>query len=264
MLNNDVRREKILQTLEVQDTVHVNRLAQRFGVSAVTIRSDLKALATAGLVQRQHGGARPARSAPPEVPIDERRGQYRERKHSIAALAMTLVRPGDKLILDAGSTTQQLARKLARAALQPLGATPLSVFTNSLPIAGELATVPGIELILSGGTLRKASQSLQGPQAEAGLDDYFFDKLFLGADGCDPDFGLSTHEEAEARLNARMIAQARQVIVLADGSKFGRTCLHRICGLARIDTVISDASIAPAMRDALSQRGVQVLVAQEH
>jgi DeoR/GlpR family transcriptional regulator of sugar metabolism len=87
---------------------------------------------------------------------------------------MKLVQPGDKLILDAGSTTLQLARRLARSTF------PLSVFTNSLPIANELGAVEGIDLLLSGGTLRKASQSLQGPQAEARLEGYVFDKLFLG------------------------------------------------------------------------------------
>lgn len=257
MLNCDVRREQILQTLEMQDKVRVNRLAQRFGVSTVTIRGDLKALAATGLIRRQHGGASTTRSAPQELPLEEKRGQHRERKHAIAARAMQLVRSGDKLILDAGSTTLQLARRLAHAAM------PLSVFTNSLPIANELGAAQQVELILSGGTLRKASQSLQGPQAEASLDGYVFDKVFLGADGCDPEFGLSTHDEAEARLNARMAAQARQVIVLADGSKFGRICLHSICAVARINTVVSDASLPPPMRAALAQRGVQVFIAEE-
>jgi len=265
VLNSGVRREQILQALEMQDKVRVNRLAQRFGVSTVTIRGDLRLLAEAGLVQRQHGGACTARRAPPELPLEEKRAQHRERKHSIASRALTLVQPGDKLILDAGSTTLQLARKLARAVAQPDAAVmaPLSIFTNSLPIANELGSVQDIELLLSGGTLRKASQSLQGPQAEAGLDGYVFDKLFLGVDGCDPEFGLSTHDEAEARLNARMTAQARQVIVLTDGSKFGRICLHRICDLERVDIVVSDASMPPAMRTALTQRGVQVLIAEE-
>lgn len=269
MLTHGYRREQILQTLEVQDKVRVNRLAQRFGVSSVTIRSDLAALAAAGLVRREHGGALTTRRAPPELPLDEKRGQHRDRKHSIAARALALVQPGDKLILDAGSTTLQLARKLARAAGAATGPVAarrpmaLSVFTNSLPIANELSGTREIELLLSGGTLRQASQSLQGPQAEASLDGYVFDKLFMGADGCDLAFGLSTHDEADARLNARMAAQARRVIVLADGSKFGRICLHSVCALSRIDTVVSDASMAPGMRAALAERGVQVLIAEE-
>jgi DeoR/GlpR family transcriptional regulator of sugar metabolism len=255
MLTHDGRREQILSTLAVQDRVRVDRLAQRFGVSVVTIRNDLNALAAAGLVQRQHGGACASRVVQAEMPLSEKLGLHRQRKHSIAAHAATLVQPDDKLILDAGSTTLQLARRLAKQA------NSHTVFTNSLPIANELCAVTGIELILSGGMLRQASQSFQGPQAEAGLEGYVFDKLFLGADGCDPEFGLSTHDEAEARLNARMCNHARRVIVLADGSKFGRICLHRICGLTRIDTVVSDPSLPPAMQDALTQRGIRVLIA---
>jgi DeoR/GlpR family transcriptional regulator of sugar metabolism len=261
MLDTDDRREQILQALDAQDKVRVNPLAQRFGVSAATIRGDLRVLAQAGLVQRQHGGASTSRRAPPELPLDAKCDQHRDRKHSIAARAMQLVQPGDKLILDAGSTTLQLARKLARAATQPDAPVPLHVFTNSLPIANELGAVHGIDLLLSGGKLRKASQSLQGPQAEAGLDGYVFDKLFLGVDGCDPEFGISTHDEAEARLNTRMAAQARQVIVVADGSKFGRICLHRICDLSRVHIVVSDTSMPLEMRAALSQQGIQVLIA---
>jgi DeoR/GlpR family transcriptional regulator of sugar metabolism len=259
MLSHESRREQILQALQLQEKVHVTRLAQRFGVSAVTIRTDLKALASAGLVQRQHGGACATQRAPKEAPLAEKRTLHRHRKQDIAACASTLVAPGDKLILDAGSTTLQLARRLAR----PAAALPLTVFTNSLPIANALAAIDDVELLMSGGTLRKASQSLLGPQAEASLEDYVFDKLFLGADGCDPEFGLSTHDETDARLNARMVAHARQVILLADASKFGRICLYRICSLARVDTVISDASLDPDMRAALSQRGVRILIAGE-
>ncbi|TFW18132.1 DeoR/GlpR family DNA-binding transcription regulator [Duganella callida] len=257
MLNAEGRREQILHTLQLQDKVHVSRLARRFGVSAVTIRGDLRTLADAGLLQRHHGGARPSAEMPAEAPLAARHAVHRERKHDIAAIAVTLIQPGDKLILDAGSTTLQLARRLAAS-----GLAPLSVYTNSLPIAGELAAVAELELILAGGTLRQASQSLQGAHAEASLGSYIFDKLFLGADGIDAAFGLSTHDEAEARLNARMCAQARQVIVLADGSKFGRTCLHRICGLERIATIISDASLPAPMRSALSERGIPLLIAE--
>jgi len=234
----------------------VQRLAQRLGVTPVTIRLDLRALADAGLVLRQHGGARLAHSAPPEAPLAEKRLQHRDRKQRIAARAAALVAPGDKLILDAGSSTLQLARLL------PSRGT-LTVFTNSLPIASELAHSSDIDLIVSGGVLRHASQSLQGKQAEASLDGYVFDKLFLGADGIDTAFGLSTHDAADASLNARMAACARQVIVLADASKFGRICLNRICTLKQVDTIVTDASLAPALRGQLAAQGITVIVAED-
>lgn len=255
MLSTSARREQILQTLQNLHKVRVSRLAQNFGVSTVTIRTDLRAMTAAGLLARHHGGARLPSEMPLESPLAEKRIRHRERKLRIAARAATLVAPGDKLILDAGSTTLMLARHLAEK-------VPLTIFTNSLPIANELWDA-GLRLILSGGTLRPTSQSLQGAQAEACLQNFVFDKLFLGADGCDLAFGLSTHDVDEARLNACMVERARQVIVLADGSKFGQLCLHRICALERIHTVVSDSSLPEAMRAALEARGIEVLIAEE-
>ena len=257
MLATAARRDQILQTVQDHHKVRVSRLAQQFGVSAVTIRSDLRALTAAGLLARQHGGARLANEALPEAPLAEKRIRHRDRKLRIAARAASLVAPGDKLILDAGSTTLLLARHLPAS-------VPLTVFTNSLPIANTLWQVQGLRLIVSGGTLHQVSQSLHGPQAEASLQSLVFDKLFLGADGCDPAFGLSTHNPDEARLNARMLEHARRIILLADGSKFGQLCLHRICGMDGVHTVISDSSMPAPARDALAARGIDVLIAEEN
>lgn len=257
MLSACDRRDQILLAVQEQNNVRVARLAQRFGVSTVTIRTDLRAMTAAGLLARQHGGARLLHDPVREAPLSEKRIRHRERKLRIAARAATMAAAGDKLILDAGSTTLMLAQRLSHG-------MPLTVFTNGLPIANELSQAPGMRLIVSGGTLRQASQSLQGPQAEASLQSFFFDKLFLGADGIDPNFGLSTHDVEDAQLNACMVEHARRVIVLADGSKFGQLCLHRICGLERVHTIVSDASLPQAMREALAERGIEVIIAEEN
>lgn len=263
MLNADTRRERILQTLDTQENVRVRYLAQRLGVSPGTIRGDLEALASAGLLLRQHGGASPTHRVPRPMPASLARALRHERHQRIGARAAALVRPGDKLILDAGATTLQLALGLARALAQPSDAPPLAIFTSSLPIANELAAVPKLELILSGGVLRPDSQSFQGPRAESSMDAYVFDKLFLAAAGFDPGFGLSTHDDADARLNQRMVAHAREVIVLADSATLGRICLHHICAPSRVSTVVTDAGIAPAIGAALERQRVRVLVANE-
>jgi DeoR/GlpR family transcriptional regulator of sugar metabolism len=257
MLRTEARREQILRTLQTQQRVRVSRLAQHFGVSTVTIRSDLRVMTQAGLLARQHGGARLAGQPLPEAPLAEKRILNRERKLRIAARAAQLVAQSDNLIVDAGSTTLMLARHLPAH-------VPLTVFTNSLPIASELGPVAGLRLMVSGGSLRQASQSLLGPHAEASLQSFLFDKLFLGADGCDPAFGLTTHDSDDARLSACMVDHARQVIVLADGSKFGQVCLHRICSLERIDVVVSDSSMPPAMRAALAACDIKVIIAEEN
>ncbi|WP_395407671.1 DeoR/GlpR family DNA-binding transcription regulator [Pseudoduganella sp. UC29_106] len=255
MLSCQERRALILQTLQHRPKVRVASLAQDLGVSAVTVRGDLWALTMAGLVERQHGGARLARKAPAETSLAEKCALRSERKARIAARAAALVKPSEKLILSAGSTALMLAHHLAAQA-------PLTIFTNSLPIASALSQTPDICLMLAGGNLRQSSQSMQGSQAEVSLSTGRFDKLFLGADGCDAHYGLSTHDGAEARLNAHMIEHARQVILLADSSRFGQLLPYRTCALERIQTVISDTSLAPDVRATLAARGIEVLIAE--
>lgn len=262
-MNPGVRREQILQTLGAQDDVRVTRLAQRFGVSTGTIRTDLEALETAGLIQRHHGGASPGDGLRRALPAKPEHAPHSTREDHIAASAATLVRPGDKLILAAGAATLRLARRLVRPLERPAAASRLAVFTNSLPIAHELADAEDTELILSGGVLCKASQAFHGPRAEASMEGYVFDKLFLDADGFDPESGLSAHDDAQARLNARMVAHAREVIVLADSARIGRVCLHHVCAPERITTVVTDGGIAPAMLATLERRQIRVLVAND-
>lgn len=254
MRNTSQRRESILQMLTQQGSVQVTDLVAQLGVSAVTIRSDLSELESQGLATRSHGGAVLTRTPPPEHTIRQKDALNQAQKERIGALAATLVQPGDNIIIDSGTTTIPLARHLRDA-------NGVAVLTNGLNIAWELADAPGVELILTGGLLRKQSLSIQGSQAEACLQAYNFDQLFLGVDGFDLKFGVTTHHEAEASLNRKMVERAKKVIVLADASKFGRVSLHRIVQLDRIDTVITDASISPEYREGLQQLGIELLIA---
>ncbi|CAN7259995.1 DeoR family transcriptional regulator [Massilia sp. LjRoot122] len=254
MRNTTQRREAILQQLTRQGSVQVTDLVQEFGVSAVTIRSDLSALEAQGLATRSHGGATLTRTPPPEQSIRQKDAINQEQKDRIGTLAATLVQEGDNIIIDSGTTTISLARHLREA-------SNVTVMTNGLNIAWELADTAGVELILTGGQLRKQSLSIQGSQAEATLQAYSFDKLFLGVDGFDLQFGVTTHHEAEASLNHKMVERAKKIIVLTDASKFGRVSLHRIVQLDRVDTVITDASISPEYREGLQKLGIELLIA---
>lgn len=254
MRNTTQRREAILQQLTRQGTVQVTDLVQAFGVSAVTIRNDLSALEAQGLATRSHGGATLTRTPPPEQSIRQKDAINQEQKDRIGALAATLVQEGDNIIIDSGTTTISLARHLREA-------NNVTVMTNGLNIAWELADTAGVELILTGGQLRKQSLSIQGSQAEATLHAYSFDKLFLGVDGFDLQFGVTTHHEAEASLNHKMVERAKKIIVLTDASKFGRVSLHRIVQAAQVDTVITDASISPEYREGLQRLGIELLIA---
>jgi len=255
MRNTRQRRQQIMQLLIQHGSVLVADLVPRFGVSAVTIRADLSHIEAQGLATRNHGGAALVRTPPQEQDIHEKDTLNQPLKESIGARAALLVRPGDNIIIDSGSTTMTLARHLRSH-------QDVTVMTNGLNIAWELANAPGVELLLTGGLLRKQSLSLQGLQAEASLNTYSFDTVFLGVDGLDLQFGLTTHHEAEASLNHRMVERARRVVVLTDASKFGRVSLHRIARLDQIHTVITDPGIGSDHREGLLRLGIEVIIAE--
>ncbi len=255
MRNTNQRREQILQQLIKQGGVQVSDLVAQFSVSSVTIRTDLAQLEAQGLATRNHGGATLVRTPPQEQSVRQRDSLNSELKEAIGNCAAGLVRAGDNIIIDSGTTTVPLARHL-------LDHREVTVMTNGLNIAWELANAQGVEVMLTGGLLRKQSLSFQGAQAEASLNAYSFDLLFLGVDGFDLQFGLTTHHEAEASLNRKMVERARRVVVLSDASKFGRVSLHRIAMLERVDTVITDGGISPEYRDGLQRLGIELIVAE--
>lgn len=255
MRNTRQRREQILQMLVQHGNVQVAELVQRFDVSSVTIRSDLSRIESQGLATRTHGGASLLRTPPQEQGIHEKDALNLPLKESIGAHAARLVRPGDNIIIDSGSTTMTLARHLRAH-------RDVTVMTNGLNIAWELANAPGVELMLTGGLLRKQSLSLQGSQAETSLNTYSFDTVFLGVDGLDLQFGLTTHHQAEASLNHHMVERARRVVVLTDATKFGRVSLHRIARLDQIHTIITDANISSEYREGLQQLEIEVIIAE--
>lgn len=254
MRNTRQRRQQILQQLIEHGSVQVSELVQRHGVSAVTIRADLGQFESQGLATRTHGGATLVRTPPQERDIHEKDTLNPSVKDTIGAQAARLVKPGDNIIIDSGSTTMTLARHLRLH-------RELTVMTNGLNIAWELANAPGVELLLTGGLLHKPSLSLQGSQAESSLTTYSFDTLFLGVDGLDLQFGLTTHHQAEASLNHRMVERARKVVVLTDASKFGRVSLHRIARLDQVHTIITDAGITADYREGLQRLGIDVIIA---
>lgn len=251
--NTRSRRQQILQCLIELGSVQVAELVERFEVSAVTIRADLSHIESQGLATRTHGGANLVRTPPQEQDIHEKDALNLPLKESIGARAAQLVQAGDNIIIDSGSTTMTLARHLR-------GHRDVTVMTNGLNIAWELANAPGVDVLLTGGLLRKQSLSLQGSQAEASLTAYSFDTLFLGVDGLDLQFGLTTHDEAEARLNHRMVERARRIVVLTDASKFGRVSLHRIAHLNQVHAVITDAGIDERYREGLQQLGIELII----
>jgi len=245
----------ILELLNSQERATVEELVDRFNVSAVTIRGDLDRLAESGALVRSHGGAI-RRQAQPDVPIAVKEALHHREKVRIGCSAAALVRDGDTIILDSGTTTAEIARHLRTLALQSV-----TVITNGLNIAMTLASVPQIRVIMVGGMLRPTSYSAVGPQAELMLRGLYADRLFLGVDGLDPDVGLTTPDVLEAQLNTLMIRVSHEVTVVADSSKFLRRSLSVIAGLEDVHRIITDDKANPLLVESLRGRNIEVTVA---
>ncbi len=248
------RRRAILQILEREQRVTVQDLVQRFGVTAVTIRADLDSLARMGALERSHGGAVTRWDRLMDFPITIKEGLHHAEKVRIARAAVELVRPEQTILLDSGTTTAQIARLLKGRY------SKLTVITNALNIAYELASAQDITVVMLGGLLRPASFSMVGPQAEHALGGLAADHLFLGVDGIDPSAGLFTPDILEAKLNAIMVKVSREVTVVADSSKFGRRGLSLISEIDSINRLITDRAAPEESVEQLRSAGVEVML----
>lgn len=249
------RRHRILDLLAQESRVTVEDLARRFSVTAATIRSDLTALAATGACERTHGGALLCRDGQ-DYPVAIKRTLHHAEKVRIAQLAAGLVREGETIILDSGTTTAEIAKQI-----RTLGLRSLNVITNALDIAVLLAEVPFVRVIMTGGVLRTESRAFSGHMAEAMMDTLNADRMFLGADAFDPQRGVMTPHLAEAQLATRMIGISRQVIVVADASKLLRRNVRLVARLDQLHVLITDKGASPPVIAELRKRGLEVLLA---
>ncbi len=249
------RRRKITQLVQSEGRVTVAELVKRFGLSEVTVRSDLEALAATGALLRVHGGAIKPEDPNHDFPIQFKETLHHAEKVRIGRAAAGLIQPGQTIILDSGTTTIEIARQIKAE-----GIKPLTVITNALPVAFEMCSMPEATVIMLGGILRAMSYSMVGPQAEREMSQLNADHAFLGVAGIDPEIGLSTPDILEAQLNAVMIRVAREVTVVTDSSKFQQRSLSVIAKMDRIHRVITDNQVDQALIASLRSRGVEVLV----
>ena len=248
---NEERRRAILELINHDGRVLVKELAARFGTSQITIRKDLELLHAKGRVHRTHGGAlvlEPGALLDPS--LREKEKQHRKEKSQIASAAARMVQEGESVLLDSGTTTTAVARALR-------GFRNLTVITNAVNIAAELSGTQ-VEVILTGGTVRKNSFSLVGPLAEETLRELTADILFLGVDGFDSKMGLSTPNLLEAKVNKVMVEIARKVIAVCDSSKFGRRAMSTIIPVSKVHHVITDKHLPKPDLMNLKDAGVAV------
>lgn len=236
----------ILERLSLDGSVSVADIATDLEVSEATIRRDLRLLEDQRLLGRTHGGAVP-QGVLYELPLRYKSGRQTEQKLRIAREAANRVLDGWAIGLTGGTTTTEVARVLVER-------ERLTVVTNALNIASELAVRPNLKLVVTGGVARPESYELIGPIAEASLEGLNLDMVFLAVDGISPTAGLTTHHEIEAGTNRALLERARHVTVVADSSKIGKVAFARICQLSQVDELITDdgadGDALVALRDA--------------
>lgn len=257
------RRQVIVRDLHERGRVEVAELAQRLGVAEETIRRDLRWLENLGQAVRTHGGA--VRTATVVPPFAERAGVSREAKRAIGEVAAKLVGEGESILIDSGSTALEVARALRRKMLEEGGARgrtgDLHVLTNSLLVAGELVSVPGIVVNVTGGTLRAAELCLVGPEAVAALGRYRLDRAFVACAGLDFGRGLAVSNPFEAEVKRAMLQGATMRVVVADSSKIGRTAMIAVAGLESVDVLVTDSDADPEFIAEVKELGVHVELA---
>ena len=247
------RRALILRMLESNEEVSVTRLSQEMGISEVTIRKDLTLLQDRNLLVRTRGGAirRPVENLSEDTAIAKKSTFNFREKQLIGEEAARMIKDGDFIMLDSGTTTMEVARHLDRF-------HRLDILTNAMNIATELMRYKRFNVILLGGNVRINSHSTVGPLALSVLRNFSGYKLFLGVDSFSLDAGVSTPSLEEALLNQQMIQQAGQVIAVFDSSKFNKRSFVHIAEPSQIDCIITDKCLPSGMKTKLKSIGIEV------
>lgn len=246
------RHQAILDLVEKNDTVQVAELVERFAVSEMTIRRDLDMLQRQGLLRRVHGGAVSNRGRSYEPPYLLRSNERTHEKTRIGRAAAALIKKGDSVMLDVGTTTLEVARHLHDH-------QDLTIITPCFPIATLLAEHPGIRLILTGGILRQGERSLVGHLAARAVQDFYVDKLFLGAGAVDLDAGFTEFNLEDALVKQAMLCRAKEITALVDSSKFGQIAFTAIAPLQAVHRIITDSGLASQAAQKIRDLGIELI-----
>jgi DeoR/GlpR family transcriptional regulator of sugar metabolism len=253
-MGQKTRQDRICEWIARQGECSIDELVERLGVSGMTIRRDLSALAEQGKVLRTHGGAAMAERVSFEFDFLRRLREHQAAKEAIAVAAAAVVKDGESVLLDSGTTTLELAKQLRQK-------ERLTVVTTSLPIAAQLQYDRHIEVLLLGGYVRPSSPDLAGAMTEANLESLRADVAFIGAAGVDGHGVVYQTSPEVARLVAKMAASAGRVFVVADSSKLGKTALCRFGRLRDWSALVTDAAADRAFLRALAKTGARVIKA---
>lgn len=246
------RHQYILGKLKDEGYVKVKDLSDQLGVSEVTIRKDLRHLESKKLLYRNHGSASSLSSIISDKHIDVKEKMFAEEKLHISKAASKLLAEEDKIIIASGTTLFAFANEISTYE------NYLTVITSSVKVSLALCYNTNIEIIQLGGIIRKNSVSVIGHYAENILGSLSCNKLFLGVDGIDLDYGLTTSDMNEARINQQMIDAAQKIIVLTDSSKFGKRGFCKICDINKIHHIITDSNAPAHIIEMLREKEIEV------
>lgn len=253
-MTKEERHNIILELLMQHNSVLVSDLATKLNVSSVTIRKDLTELEKEKKLYRNHGKAILINPYINDRNVNEKEKFYTEEKRAIGICAAGLIAPKDSILIASGTTMHFLARQIHAT-------EHLTVITASLQVSEILSQDPEIDIIQLGGLLRHSSLSVVSKYAENMLSNFSCSKLYMGVDGIDLDFGITTTDMMEANLNRAMMQAAQKTIVLADSSKFGRRGFSKISDMEEVDHIITDSHIAPAVARRIEEMGIELSIA---
>jgi DeoR family transcriptional regulator, aga operon transcriptional repressor len=251
----DQRHQGILEAIREDQHVTVTALSDRFAVSEVTVRRDLRELAEAGTLRRVHGGAVASEPAPPEAPVIRRMGHLEACKAAIGQAAAGLVRDGEAVFIGSGSTAAYVARALR-------GHREVTVITNALTVANELAIVEGVTVVVTGGAMRRSELSLVGHLTEAAVQELRVDKVIIGMRALSPDAGMTNDYLPEVMTDRAILRMAEELIVVADHTKFDKVAPALVAPVELIRTLVTDSHADPETLAQLRALGIRVLTAE--
>lgn len=249
------RHQRIIEQLGATGRTDVMELARMLDVSTVTVRADLLYLEKNQVLRRIRGGAISVRPSRYERPVDINASLRSDEKNAIAALAADMIRDGETIIMDTGSTVAALAN------LVPRTLSDIAIVTNSLPVATELADHPGATVIVTGGTLRPKLNSLVSPFGELVLKEVNADIAFMSCAGVDIEKGFTNSNWQEAEIKKSMIRAASRVVFLADHSKLKHVATAKIAALSEANLLITDSGASAETLKELRASGIEVVVA---
>jgi DeoR family transcriptional regulator, aga operon transcriptional repressor len=256
-----IRHERLVLILEMlarTGTLSIDNVVEEFGVSTATARRDLDELDSQHLLTRSRGGALPL-AATYDLPMRYKSVQHSDEKQRIAKAAATLIQPATVFGLNGGTTTIEIARQFVVPSEKSQNETTfITIVTNAINIAVELALRPNVKLVMTGGVVRPESYELVGPLSRSVIENVSIDVMFLGVNGLSPLFGAMAANESEAETNRLMVSRSAKTVVVADSSKVGQHAFSRVCASEEIDLIITSEGADPEVVEAFRNQGIEV------